>query len=301
MHRDVKPGNVLLSKPEDTNPPMRRSAGAAGDGAEPPNGSSSNGSAGGCGSGWRDAGFVYLIDFGIAANLLSTRHSSVLAGTAAYMAPERFTHGGDHRVDVYALGCMLFELLCARPPYDGDFMQLMGAHTHAPIPRLGEAASGAPAGLDDVVAIAMAKNPDHRYPSAGALAAAARAALTTPATGRPCRGGHRFPPVQRAHRPPAAPGHPTGRAIRWRTEPGATDAGGPAAPGAAARRAPERPTGRPRGRTRLALVSPAARRSSSRRGVARAVPPRARHRRGRRGGPARGGGHRRRGHLERAD
>jgi serine/threonine protein kinase, bacterial len=78
VHRDVKPQNVLVDNPHGNGDLGRH-----------------------------DEDFVYLIDFGIAANLLSSRRSSsVVSGTAAYMAPERFTAGGDHRVDVYALGCV---------------------------------------------------------------------------------------------------------------------------------------------------------------------------------------------------
>ncbi|MEJ2886409.1 serine/threonine-protein kinase [Actinomycetospora aeridis] len=155
VHRDVKPANVLLATRDET-------------GAWP-------------------AGFAYLIDFGIAANMLSShRSSSVLAGTAAYMAPERFASGGDHRVDVYALTCTLVELLTGRPPFEGDFPQLMAAHTTRPAPRVSERVPGLPRALDDVVAAGMAKDPAWRWPSAGALAAAAeRALVPTPVTAPP--------------------------------------------------------------------------------------------------------------------
>jgi serine/threonine protein kinase, bacterial len=149
VHRDIKPANVLLWRPE---------------GAEEPTGQD----------------FVYLIDFGLAANLLTSRRSSTLvSGTAAYMAPERFTAGGDHRVDVYALGCLFHEMLTGAPPYSGDFVQLMFAHTQLP-PPAPSASRPELAGFDQVVATALAKNPDHRHPSAGALATAAQAALGIP-------------------------------------------------------------------------------------------------------------------------
>ncbi|GAA4810005.1 hypothetical protein GCM10023200_54740 [Actinomycetospora chlora] len=149
VHRDVKPHNILLA-----------------------------------GGGGPD--FAYLIDFGIAANLLTnSRSSSMVSGTAAYMAPERFGAGGDHRVDVYALGCVLHELLTGRTPFTGDFLQLLQAHVHEPPPRPSSLRPDLPRGLDDVVTTAMAKDPDRRHATAGALAAAARGAPERPATPRP--------------------------------------------------------------------------------------------------------------------
>jgi serine/threonine protein kinase len=129
---------------------------------------------------------VYLIDFGIAANLLSSRRSSSsVSGTAAYMAPERFAGRGDHRVDVYALGCVLYETLIGVPPFSGDLVQLMHAHVHAEVPRPSAARAGLPPALDAVVRRAMAKDPADRFPSAGELAGAARQAMAGAPTSTP--------------------------------------------------------------------------------------------------------------------
>ena len=147
LHRDVKPSNVLLL-PD---------------------------------------GFAYLIDFGIARDLGATTTLGSLAGTVAYMAPERFAGAGrgDHRVDVYALACLLFEALTGRRPFPGDdALAQMYAHANTEPPRPTSVRRDLPAGLDEVVAVGMAKDPAGRYPSAGALAAAARRAVTAelPAT-----------------------------------------------------------------------------------------------------------------------
>ena len=126
---------------------------------------------------------VYVADFGIArpfgAGAVSLTMTGTMMGSPVYMAPERFTAGqGDHRVDVYALGCLLVEMIIGRPPFPvTDPMALMYAHATAPPPRPSELVAGLPAEFDAVVARAMAKEPEQRYPSAGELAVAARQAL----------------------------------------------------------------------------------------------------------------------------
>ena len=179
VHRDVKPSNVLLDRSSGDTGSMQALADQ----------------------------FVYLIDFGIAANVLAShRSSSVVSGTAAYMAPERFSaSGGDYRADVYALGCMLYELVTGQPPFGGDFMQLMGAHIHTPPPKVSTAVAGLPRALDEVVAVAMAKQPDLRYNSASEFAAAAhRAATASPGSPRPQapRTATPIPPPSRHPSPP---------------------------------------------------------------------------------------------------
>ena len=145
VHRDVKPSNVLLTTHDD-----------------------------------RD--FAYLCDFGIAsargeATVLTA--SGVTLGTLAYMAPEQFLGAGvDHRADVYSLACLLHEALTgARPFAATSAPALMHAHLYLPPAPPSHVRAGLPAGLDAVVGRGMAKEPTDRHPSAGALAAAARAAL----------------------------------------------------------------------------------------------------------------------------
>lgn len=163
VHRDVKPANVLVI----------------------------------CADPGED--YVYLVDFGIAHDTTATEFGpgGAMVGSAEYMAPEQFVDGhADSRADIYSLGGLLYTALTGRNPFtvEGSAAQ-MYAHLHAapPAPSVHEPAL--PPALDRVVAVAMAKNPDDRYQSAGEFAAALRAALaedpevrgrpTEPATTRP--------------------------------------------------------------------------------------------------------------------
>jgi serine/threonine-protein kinase len=143
VHRDVKPGNVFLT---------------------------------------RD-GEVKLLDFGIAsASNEAALTGGDLIGTAAYLAPERVLgHDATPAADVYALGVLLYELLAGRPPFAADSgMALAMAHVHArPVP-LPEAAPSVPPSLAAACEQALAKDPAAR-PAAATLAALLRStAATTP-------------------------------------------------------------------------------------------------------------------------
>ncbi|MFJ4677602.1 serine/threonine-protein kinase [Kitasatospora sp. NPDC088783] len=119
-------------------------------------------------------GRLKILDFGIAKHRegRSDTHSRVM-GTLAYLPPERF-HGrsGDHRGDLYALGCVLFELLTGRPPFGtGDPVQLMVRHlAEPPRPPGGEAPRPVPPALDRLVLDLLAKDPDARPRSAAEVA-----------------------------------------------------------------------------------------------------------------------------------
>ena len=173
VHRDVKPSNVLI--------------------AQGPRG---------------DQDFVYLVDFGVARTMgvvdtaLTATGSAV--GTLDYMAPERFTgRADDARVDVYALGCVLYEALTGRKPFTGEGLPgMLHAHLNVDPPAPSRLRSAIPPGLDEVVARGMAKDPDDRYPSAARLAAAARAALSAATDPGPSAAP---PTVIGAVPPPAAP------------------------------------------------------------------------------------------------
>jgi serine/threonine-protein kinase len=145
VHRDVKPSNALLTGDD----------------------------------------FVYLIDFGIAHDAAATRltNTGMMVGTLAYMAPERFTTGiADARADIYALACVLHECLTGDTPFPGNSVERqIAGHLRADPPRAAHRNPAIPAGLDEVIAIGMAKAPEQRYQRARDLATAARHALNSAA------------------------------------------------------------------------------------------------------------------------
>ncbi|MFW5739423.1 MAG: serine/threonine-protein kinase [Myxococcota bacterium] len=118
---------------------------------------------------------IKIVDFGAAKLLASsipgdTADGRVL-GTPRYMAPEHAMGAGtDRRTDVYALGCVLFEMLTGKPPYEEEAAAVvMMRHTQAPIPKLQLESASLTRALNRVVRRAMAKAPRDRYPSARAL------------------------------------------------------------------------------------------------------------------------------------
>ena len=100
-------------------------------------------------------------------------------GSFDYMAPERFgDQAATPAVDIYSLACVLYEALTGRKPFPVHSEQVVGAHLSSPPPRPSAVNARIPAALDDVVARGMAKHPDDRYGSAGALGRAAKRALS---------------------------------------------------------------------------------------------------------------------------
>jgi YVTN family beta-propeller protein len=147
VHRDVKPGNVLL---------------AVEDGA---------------------VTHAYLADFGLTKRVGGARGLTVsgqVLGTIDYVAPEQIEGGQvDGRADQYSLGCVLFESLAGTVPFRRDSeLAVLWAQVNDPPPRISEHRPDLPAALDDVIGRALAKAPGDRYPSCGALVATAQAALT---------------------------------------------------------------------------------------------------------------------------
>jgi hypothetical protein len=145
VHRDVKPANILITV-EDAEE------------------------------------HAYLTDFGLAkkydtASGLTAK--GVVVGTVDYMAPEQIT--GTHtdaRTDIYALGCVLYQMLTGSVPFEHEnSVATLFAHVHEPPPALeGETSETYPA-FGAVLAKAMAKEPTDRYLSAGDFARDAAAAL----------------------------------------------------------------------------------------------------------------------------
>jgi serine/threonine-protein kinase len=117
---------------------------------------------------------VKVLDFGIAklanndTGAGPTTRSDVLLGTPRYMAPEQCRGGGslDHRVDIYSLGCLLYEALCGRPPFayqwPGELIAAHLAEMPVPVRRL---VPEIPEALESIVMRAIAKHPDHRQPA----------------------------------------------------------------------------------------------------------------------------------------
>ena len=141
IHRDVKPANILI-----------------------------------------DGDRAVVCDFGLARHVSTVESLTAdrgFVGTVDYVAPEQIEGKEiDARVDVYALGCVLYECLTGERPFARDTeLATVYAHLSEEPPRVTAARPELPSGLDDVVATALAKDPDERYATAGELVRDARRAL----------------------------------------------------------------------------------------------------------------------------
>ncbi|MEE6258573.1 Stk1 family PASTA domain-containing Ser/Thr kinase [Plantactinospora sonchi] len=183
IHRDIKPGNVMMTQ----------------------------------------TGQVKVMDFGIARALASgattMTQTSAVIGTAQYLSPEQARgEAVDARSDVYAAGCVLFELLCGHPPFVGDSpVSVAYQHVREDPPAPSDINPDVTPPIDAIVLKALSKNPLNRYQSAAEMradllrAAAGRPVMATPVmredetvrmaqqpTGRPVSGGSRpMPPAAR--------------------------------------------------------------------------------------------------------
>lgn len=123
-----------------------------------------------------NAGLVKLGDFGLARDLGNDRLTieGFTVGTVRYMPPEQITGEAEitGATDLYALGCLLYEMLTGRVPFDGDTtMDLLNKHITSPPPDVRELAPSCPAELRELLFRLLAKNPADRPPSAGDVAA----------------------------------------------------------------------------------------------------------------------------------
>jgi eukaryotic-like serine/threonine-protein kinase len=146
VHRDVKPANIVLTK----------------------------------------GGAVKVTDFGIAsaAQQVPLTESGTMLGTSWYVSPEqaRGEKAGPGS-DVYALGCVLFQLLVGRPPFEAESSVAVAmAHVSDPVPSAQAANPDVPPALDAIARKAMAKDPADRYPDGTAMARALETAGAAPMT-----------------------------------------------------------------------------------------------------------------------
>jgi serine/threonine-protein kinase len=138
IHRDVKPENILL-----------------------------------------DEGHAIVADFGVARAVSAAADSNLtqtgmMVGTPSYMSPEQASDAPlDGRCDIYALGCVLFEMVAGQPPFTGSTpIAIFAQRITGPAPTLAEVGASAPPAVQELVARALAQRPDDRFQSAGELAEA---------------------------------------------------------------------------------------------------------------------------------
>jgi serine/threonine-protein kinase len=173
VHRDVKPGNVLVARGTDSDHPEH----------------------------------VYLTDFGLTKKSLSlTGFTTVgeFVGTLDYVAPEQIAgRPVDGRCDLYSFACVVYEALAGGPPFQrDDTMELLWAHQYDQPPALSERRPGLAPAMDDVLARALAKVPEDRYDSCREFVAALRATAKGAEPGAYPRTQVDHPAVEQAPHPP---------------------------------------------------------------------------------------------------
>jgi len=143
IHRDIKPGNIMIT----------------------------------------ESGKVKVMDFGIARALddigATMTNTWSVVGTAQYLSPEQATgDSADARSDIYSVGCLMYELLVGRPPFSGDTpVSIAFQHVSAPLPAPSDINPDIDPNLETIIKVALHKNPDDRYQDAGAMLADLRRAV----------------------------------------------------------------------------------------------------------------------------
>ena len=143
VHRDLKPANVLLVQRDD------------------------------------DHDFVKVLDFGLVkfqGQLTEITLAGKFLGSPRYTSPEALDRHAtiDRRADIYSLGILIFTMICGKPPFDGDALQILNAHIYEVAPRIRVVHPQAqiPEVLEQIVAKCLEKRPDNRYDSMEELLAA---------------------------------------------------------------------------------------------------------------------------------
>jgi serine/threonine protein kinase len=137
IHRDIKPGNIMIT----------------------------------------NSGKVKVMDFGIARALddvgATMTNTWSVVGTAQYLSPEQATgEYADIRSDIYSLGCLMYELLVGRPPFIGDTpVSIAFQHVSAPLPAPSEINPDIDPNLETIIKVALHKDANDRYQDAGAMLA----------------------------------------------------------------------------------------------------------------------------------
>ena len=135
IHRDIKPGNIMIT----------------------------------------DSGKVKVMDFGIARALddigATMTNTWNVVGTAQYLSPEQATgEYADARSDIYSVGCLMYELLVGRPPFVGDTpVSIAFQHVSAPLPAPSDINPAIDQNLETIIKVALHKDPNDRYQDAAAM------------------------------------------------------------------------------------------------------------------------------------
>ncbi len=143
IHRDIKPGNIMIT----------------------------------------ESGEIKVMDFGIARALADIGATMTntwnVVGTAQYLSPEQATgESADARSDIYSVGCVLYEMLSGEPPFTGDTpVSIAFQHVSGQLIPLDERVPDLDSGLATICSVALAKDPAHRYQSAHAMLADLKRAM----------------------------------------------------------------------------------------------------------------------------